>query len=85
MFSSLSFRFHMRTAFQSVFVNALFVVITALGHLHRCCDSRTCHTERVTPGTVFENVGFDYVGELQMKYGKVCKATVVKAYICIIV
>jgi transposase InsO family protein len=42
-------------------------------------------TERVTPGAVFEKVGVDYAGPLQVKYGMVRKPVVVKAYICIFV
>ena len=32
--------------------------------------------ERVTPGTVFEKVGVDYAGPVQVKYGTVRKPTV---------
>lgn len=41
--------------------------------------------ERVTPGSVFEKVGVDYAGPLQVKYGVVRKPVTVKAYICIFV
>lgn len=41
--------------------------------------------ERVTPGSVFEKVGVDYAGPLQVKYGMVRKPAVVKAYLCIII
>lgn len=41
--------------------------------------------ERVTPGTVFERTGVDYAGPLQVKYGRVRKPVVVKAYICVFV
>ena len=40
--------------------------------------------ERVTPGPVFENVGVDYAGPLQVKYGTVRKFVTVKAvYLCL--
>ena len=41
--------------------------------------------ERVTPGSVFENVGVDYAGPFQIKYGSVRKPTIVKAYVCVFV
>ena len=42
--------------------------------------------ERVTPDLVFENVGVDYAGPVYVKYGHICKPTIVKAYIlCIFV
>jgi len=34
---------------------------------------------------VFENVGVDYAGPIQIKYGHVRKPTIVKAYICVFV
>ena len=42
-------------------------------------------SERVTPGSVFENVGVDYAGAFHIKYGSVCKPTIIKAYVCIFV
>ena len=42
-------------------------------------------TERITPGLVFENVGVDYAGPLQIKYGHVRKPVIVKAYVCVFV
>ena len=41
--------------------------------------------ERVSPGTVFEQVGIDYAGPLYIKLGRVRKPVVVKAYACIFV
>ena len=41
--------------------------------------------ERVTPRAVFEKVGVDYAGPLQVKYGMVRKPVLVKAYICVFV
>ena len=41
--------------------------------------------ERVMPGAVFERTGVDYAGPLQVKYGKVRKPVIVKAYICVFV
>ena len=41
--------------------------------------------ERGIPDIVFENVGVDYVGPIYIKYGHVCKPTVVKTYICMFV
>ncbi len=41
--------------------------------------------ERITPDTVFDNVGVDYAGPVYIKYGYVRKPTVVKAYICVFV
>ena len=40
---------------------------------------------RVTPDSVFDRVGIDYVGPVYLKYGSICKPTVVKAYICVFV
>ena len=40
-------------------------------------------SERVTPGSVFENV--DYAGPFHIKYGHVRKPTIVKAYVCLFV
>ena len=40
-------------------------------------------SERVTPGTVFENVGVDYAGPFVIKYGSVRKPTIIKAYVCV--
>ena len=37
--------------------------------------------ERVTPDIVFENVGIDYAGPLYIKYGYICKPTIIKAYV----
>ena len=41
--------------------------------------------ERLTPGSVFDNVGVDYAGPVYIKYGFVCKPTIIKAYVCIFV
>ena len=41
--------------------------------------------ECVTPGSVFEKVGVDYAGPLQIKYGMVRKPVIVKAYVCVFV
>ena len=41
--------------------------------------------ERVTPGSVFENVGVDYAGPFLIKYGSVRKPTIIKAYVCVFV
>ncbi len=41
--------------------------------------------ERVTPGMVFERVGIDYAGPVQLKLGRVRKPTIVKGYICVFV
>ena len=41
--------------------------------------------ERVTPDTVFENVGVDYAGPLYIKYGPIRKPTVIKAYVGVFV
>ena len=41
--------------------------------------------ERVTPGIVFESVGIDYAGPLNLKLGRVRKPTMVKAYVCVFV
>ena len=41
--------------------------------------------ERITPGSVFDQVGVDYAGPVYVKYGHVRKPTVVKAYICVFV
>ena len=41
--------------------------------------------ERITPGLVFDTVGVDYAGPVLIKYGRVRKPTVIKAYICVFV
>ena len=41
--------------------------------------------ERITPSSVFENVGVDYAGSFHIKYGSVRKLTIVKAYVCVFV
>ena len=41
--------------------------------------------ERVNPGFIFEKVGMDYAGPINIKYGHVRKPVIVKAYICIFV
>lgn len=41
--------------------------------------------ERITPGSIFQNVGVDYAGPVKIKYGMVRKPTIVKAYICVFV
>lgn len=41
--------------------------------------------ERVDPGSVFEKVGMNYAGPVNIKYGHVRKPVIVKAYICIYV
>ena len=37
--------------------------------------------ERLTPGPVFDKVGVDCAGPLLIKYGHVCKPTIVKSYV----
>ena len=39
--------------------------------------------ERMTLGPVYDKVSVNYAGPVLVKYGHVCKPTVVKAYICI--
>ena len=41
--------------------------------------------ERITPGSVFDQTGVDYVGPVYIKYGYVRKPTVIKAYVCVFV
>ena len=41
--------------------------------------------ERITPDSVFDRVGLDYAGPLQIKLGHVRKPTILKAYVCIFV
>lgn len=41
--------------------------------------------ERVNPGSVFERVGVDYAGPVNIMYGHIRKPVVVKAYICVFV
>ena len=40
-------------------------------------------SERITPGSVFENVGVDYAAPFYIKYGSVRNPTIVKAYVCV--
>ena len=42
-------------------------------------------SERVTPGSVLENVGVDYAGPFYIKYGSVRKPTIIKAFVCVFV
>ena len=41
--------------------------------------------ERVTSDSVFNRVGVDYAGPVYIKHGFVCKPTVIKAYVCVLV
>ena len=41
--------------------------------------------ERVTPDSVFNRVEVDYAGPVYIKYGFVCKPTIIKAYVCMFV
>ena len=41
--------------------------------------------ECVTPGSVFQKVGVDYAGPIKIKYGVICKPTIIKLYICVFV
>ena len=41
--------------------------------------------ELITPGSVFERVGVDYAGPINIKYGFVRRPTIVKAYVCLFV
>ena len=41
--------------------------------------------ERITPGSVFNEVGVDYAGSLQVKSGMVCRTSTRKAYACLFV
>ena len=41
--------------------------------------------ERVTPDSIFENVGIDYAGPLYVKYGTVRKPTILKAYVSVFI
>ena len=42
-------------------------------------------TERVTPDLVFDRVGVDYAGPLQLKLGSTRKPVIVKSYVCVFV
>ena len=42
-------------------------------------------SECVTPGAVFQKVGVDYTGPLQVKYEITRKPVIMKAYICLFV
>ena len=42
-------------------------------------------TARVSPDIVFDKVGIDYAGPINIKYGYVRKPTIVKAYVCVFV
>ena len=39
----------------------------------------------MNPGSVFEKVGVDYAGPINVKYGHVRKPVIVKSYICLFV
>ena len=41
--------------------------------------------ERITPDTVFEHVGLDYAGPIQIKVGSVRRPTVLNSYVCVFV
>ena len=41
--------------------------------------------ERVTPGPVFDKVGVDFAGPINVNFGPVRRPTVVKSYICVFV
>ena len=41
--------------------------------------------ERITPDSVFNQVGIDYAGPILIKHGYVRRPTIIKAYICIFV
>ena len=41
--------------------------------------------ERIIPGFVFNEVGVDYAGPLQVKSGMVCRTSTRKAYACLFV
>ena len=41
--------------------------------------------ERLTPRPVFDNVGIDYAGPIYIKYGYICKPTIIKSYVCVFV
>ena len=41
--------------------------------------------ERVSPDSVFDNVGVDYAGPMYIKLGSVHKSTIVKAYVAVFV
>jgi len=41
--------------------------------------------ERITPGSIFEQVGVDYAGPVLIKYGHTRKPVIVKAYIGVFV
>ena len=86
VFSSLSRRFHilrMKKTVRSV------VYQCAICRRHSARPSPQMlgqlPSERVTPGAVFQKVGVDYAGPLQVKHGMVCKPVIVKAYICLFV
>ena len=41
--------------------------------------------ERLTPGPVFDSIGIDFAGPVQVKYAYVRKPVIVKAYVCLFV
>ena len=41
--------------------------------------------ERLTPGLVFDKIGIDFAGPVQVKYAHVRKPVIVKAYVCLFV
>ena len=40
---------------------------------------------RLTPGPVFDKVGIDFTGPIQVKYAHVRRPVIVKAYVCLFV
>ena len=84
--ASLSRRYHIvgcRKAVRSIVRNCI-VCRRATAKPHNQLMGQL-PTERVTPGAVFENVGVDYAGPFQIKYGPVRKPTIIKAYVCLFV
>lgn len=41
--------------------------------------------ERLDPGPIFQQVGVDYSGPIDVKYGYVRKPVIIKTYICLFV
>ena len=84
--SSLTRRFHivgLRKAVRTTTRACIICRRTAVKPQHPLMGQLP--VERISPGIIFENVGIDYAGPINIKLGRVRKPTIVRAYICVFV